>query len=67
MRLRTLTLDQYRNYAHCALTLEPGLTLVLGDNAQGKTNILEAMYLLAAMRSPRAAHRIHRQPHGSYS
>ena len=55
MRLRALTLDQYRNYAHCALTLETGLTLILGDNAQGKTNLLEAIYLLAAMRSPRAA------------
>ena len=40
MRLRSLTLDQFRSYAHCALTLDPGLTLVLGDNAQGKTNLL---------------------------
>ena len=55
MRLRSLTLDQFRSYAHCALTLDPGLTLVLGDNAQGKTNLLEAIYLLAVMRSPRAA------------
>ena len=54
MRLRSLTLDQFRSYAHCALTLDPGLTLVLGDNAQGKTNLLEAIYLLAVMRSPRA-------------
>ncbi|MCY3886635.1 MAG: DNA replication and repair protein RecF [Chloroflexi bacterium] len=54
MRLRSLTLDQFRSYAHCALTLEPGLTLVLGENAQGKTNLLEAIYLLAVMRSPRA-------------
>ena len=55
MRLRSLTLDQFRSYAHCALTLDPGLTLVLGDNAQGKTNLLEAIYLLAVMRSPRTA------------
>ena len=54
MRLRSLTLDQFRSYAHCALTFEPGRTLVLGDNAQGKTNLLEAIYLLAVMRSPRA-------------
>ena len=55
MHLTTLTLDQFRSYPHCSLTLQPGLTLILGDNAQGKTNLLEAIYLLAALRSPRAS------------
>jgi DNA replication and repair protein RecF len=36
------------------LDLHPGVTLLLGDNAQGKTNLLEAIYYLATSRSPHA-------------
>ncbi|HZV53248.1 MAG TPA: DNA replication and repair protein RecF [Candidatus Dormibacteraeota bacterium] len=54
MRLVSLELRNYRNYAH--LELEPGarLNLFLGANGQGKTNLLEAVALLALSRSPRA-------------
>ncbi len=54
MYLTLLTLDQFRSYGHCVASLTPGLTLVLGDNATGKSNLLEAAYMLAALRSPRA-------------
>lgn len=55
MYLRELTLDHFRSYEHLSLALEPGLTLVLGDNGTGKSNLLEAIYALATTRSMRAS------------
>ncbi|PZC48454.1 MAG: DNA replication and repair protein RecF [Chloroflexi bacterium] len=54
MYLRTLELDAFRSYDHLRLTLPPGLTLFIGDNAAGKSNLLEAIAVLAMTRSPRA-------------
>jgi len=53
MRLRRLLLSDYRNFHRLDLALPSGLSLFLGDNAEGKSNLLEAIYLLATMRSPR--------------
>ena len=55
MRLDHLTLHNFRNYVRLDLDLAPGITMLLGDNAQGKTNLLEAIYYLATSRSPHAA------------
>ncbi|MEE9277912.1 MAG: DNA replication and repair protein RecF [Dehalococcoidia bacterium] len=55
MHLTGLTLDQFRSYGHLDLSLPPGLTLVSGANASGKSNLLEAIYTLAATRSPRTS------------
>jgi DNA replication and repair protein RecF len=52
--LRRLLLWNFRNYAELDLALASGRLLFLGDNAQGKSNLLEAVYLLAAGRSVRA-------------
>jgi len=52
MWLQHLTLANFRNYRQLDLKLPPGLILVYGDNAQGKTNLLEAIYVLATSRSP---------------
>ena len=46
-----LRLRDFRNYARLDLDFAPGFHVILGDNAQGKTNILEAVYLLATLRS----------------
>ena len=54
MHVRRLQLSSFRNYRELDLTLTPGNFLFLGDNAQGKSNLLEAVYLLATARSPRA-------------
>jgi DNA replication and repair protein RecF len=54
MRLRHLSLHNFRNYVRLELDLPPGVTLLLGDNAQGKTNLLEAVYYLATTRSSHA-------------
>ena len=54
MRLTHLTLHNFRNYVRLDLDLPPGVSLLQGDNAQGKTNLLEAVYYLATSRSPHA-------------
>ncbi|MGZ4960942.1 MAG: DNA replication/repair protein RecF [Limisphaerales bacterium] len=51
MHLAHLRLRDFRNYARMDVDFLPGFHLLLGDNAQGKTNILEAIYLLATLRS----------------
>ena len=51
MQLAHLRLRDFRNYARLDVDFAPGFHLLLGDNAQGKTNILEAIYLLATLRS----------------
>ncbi len=55
MFLRHLSLTNFRNYAKLELTLGAGPVLLLGENAQGKTNLLEAVFLLATGRSERAS------------
>lgn len=47
MYLSRLSLNEFRNYKELALDLEPGLFVFHGDNAQGKTNLLEAVSMLA--------------------
>lgn len=54
MRLVSLALRNYRNYARLDLELAPGLNVFLGQNAQGKTNLLESVSLLALSSSQRA-------------
>jgi DNA replication and repair protein RecF len=55
MRLSSLSLRDFRNLASVDLPLEPGITVFFGDNGQGKTNLLEAVYLLATLKSFRGA------------
>src|SRR5215813_5226624 len=51
MHLAHLRLRDFRNYVRSDVDFSPGFHLLLGDNAQGKTNILEAIYLVATLRS----------------
>ncbi|HEY9508991.1 MAG TPA: DNA replication/repair protein RecF [Verrucomicrobiae bacterium] len=51
MHLAHLRLRDFRNYARLDVDFSPGFHLLLGNNAQGKTNILEAVYLMATLRS----------------
>jgi DNA replication and repair protein RecF len=51
VHLAHLRLRDFRNYARLDADFSPGFHLLLGDNAQGKTNILEAIYLMATLRS----------------
>lgn len=54
MRLLELRLSNFRNYESLHLEPDAGLNLITGENAQGKTNLLEAIYLLATGRALRA-------------
>jgi DNA replication and repair protein RecF len=51
VHLAHLRLRDFRNYPRLDAGFSPGFHLLLGDNAQGKTNILEAIYLMATLRS----------------
>ncbi len=55
MFVRRVTLTDFRNYSHADLELASGRNIILGDNAQGKTNFLEALELVAAGRSTRTS------------
>lgn len=54
MILKNLSLHNFRNYEEEILDFEPGVNLIVGDNAQGKTNLLEAISYLGSGRSFRA-------------
>ena len=51
MHLAHLRLRDFRNWSRLDADFSPGFHLLLGHNAQGKTNILEAIYLMATLRS----------------
>jgi len=53
MRVLHLSLTNFRNYTRLELDLPAGIIVLQGDNAQGKTNLLEAIYYLSRIRSPR--------------
>ena len=54
MHLNKLSLRDFRNYVNLELDLAPGVNLIVGDNAQGKTNLLESISYLGTGRSFRA-------------
>lgn len=53
MRLAHLTLKNYRNYPAVDTDFSPQINVLIGSNAQGKTNLLESVYVLALARSHR--------------
>ena len=55
MQITELTLRSYRSYETLHLTFDPGVQIFLGANAQGKTNIIEALYYAAFGRSHRTS------------
>lgn len=55
MKIKTLGLKNYRNCKNIWLDFSCQKTLIIGKNAQGKTNILESIYLLSDLKSPRTS------------
>lgn len=52
MHINHLSLTNFRNYARLEMSFPTGIIALFGDNAQGKTSLLEAIYYLATSRSP---------------
>lgn len=55
MRVRHLSLTDFRNYRSADLALDPGVTVLVGSNGQGKTNLVEAIGYLSALSSHRVS------------
>ena len=55
MLIQSLSLKNFRNIASLEITPSPGINVIYGENAQGKTNILESLYYLSLLSSFRAA------------
>ncbi len=53
MKIKSLTLRDFRNIASLSISFNQSITVLVGDNAQGKTNLLEAIYFLSTGRSHR--------------
>ena len=53
MILKSVELANYRNYKHLDIAFDKGTNILYGDNAQGKTNILEAAYISGTSKSHR--------------
>ncbi len=59
MLLRSIHVDGFRNLVDVNLAPHPRLTVLVGDNGQGKTNLLEAIHLASALRPLRAVEKAH--------
>ncbi len=55
MKISSILLKNFRNYEEALIAPCPGVTVLVGDNAQGKTNVLEAVYLCCTGRSHRTS------------
>jgi DNA replication and repair protein RecF len=55
MFIRSIYIENFRNYRRLELNVEPSINVFFGKNAQGKTNIIEAIYLCACVRSHRTS------------
>ena len=53
MEIKSIELSNFRNYNNQKIKLSPHLNIIIGNNAQGKTNILEGVFLCAIGKSPR--------------
>ena len=51
MNVTKLKLRDFRNYQNLEIDFDPGVNLIVGDNAQGKTNLLEALVYLGSGKS----------------
>ncbi|MBR4513531.1 MAG: DNA replication/repair protein RecF [Lachnospiraceae bacterium] len=56
MFIKDIALNNFRNYSEGSVEFAPGINILYGENAQGKTNILEALYMIATTKSHRESH-----------
>ena len=55
MHISSVELKNYRNYEYASIPFKDGINILYGDNAQGKTNILESLYVCATTKSHRGS------------
>lgn len=55
MKINSVKLNNFRNYTNAVINFSDGVNFILGKNAQGKTNLLESIYLCAISKSPKTA------------
>lgn len=55
MLIKELELNRFRNYKSQIIEFDPGINIIYGDNGEGKTNIVEAIYLMSIGRSFRTS------------
>ena len=55
MKINSIILENFRNYKNLELEFDPSRNIIVGENAQGKTNLIEAIYLTAFARSFRTS------------
>ena len=55
MKIKSLELTNFRNYKSQKITFSENLNIIVGNNAQGKTNLLESIFICAIGRSPRTS------------
>ncbi|MDQ3906579.1 MAG: AAA family ATPase, partial [Actinomycetota bacterium] len=55
MYVRQLEVTDFRSWEHATVDLEPGISVLIGANGQGKTNLLEAVGYLSTLSSHRVA------------
>lgn len=53
MFINKIILENFRNYKHCEINFKNNINFFIGDNAQGKTNLIEAIYFFAFLKSYR--------------
>ena len=53
MQIKNIKLNNFRNYLNENVNLKSGLNFIVGNNAQGKTNLLESIYLVSVGKSPK--------------
>ena len=51
MKIKNIKLKNYRNYDALDISFNDNLNIIIGENAQGKTNLLESIYVLAVTKS----------------
>ncbi len=56
MIIKSLELKNFRNYKDLTLSFDQGTNILYGDNAQGKTNVLEALYICGTTKSHKGSH-----------
>ena len=55
MILKQIEITNFRNYSHLFLSLHPHMNIIYGENGQGKSNLLESIYVLGQAKSHRSS------------